>query len=79
MKRSALAPGRQPWDPANGLRLGLFVGALLGAVVVAVGYAHFSIVAAGAVIGGAVGFWSEKRKQQRDPSPEPSQDHTLDR
>lgn len=72
-----LAPGRQPWDPANGLRLGAFVGALLGGGVVAVGYTHFWIVAAGATIGGAVGYWSEKRKQ-RNPPQESLGDSSLD-
>lgn len=77
VRRSVLAPGRQPWGPADGLRVGVFVRALLGAGAVAVGYAHFWIVAAGATVGGAVGFWSEKRKQ-RDPSRGSCHDHSLD-
>ncbi|MGI9616482.1 MAG: hypothetical protein ACR2QO_26435 [Acidimicrobiales bacterium] len=66
-KRSGSAQRRQPWDPANGLRVGMFVGALVGTAVAALGFAHFWVVAACATIGGAVGFWSEKRKQRDRP------------
>ena len=66
-KRAPLPAGRQPWDPANGLRVGALVGALLGAAVTGlVGFLNFWAIAATAAIGGAVGYWSEKRRQ-RDP------------
>ena len=60
VKGSGVAPGRQPWDPANGLRIGMFAGAPVGTVVAALGSAHIWLVAACAALGSAVGFWSEK-------------------
>jgi hypothetical protein len=57
---------RPPWDPANGLRVGLLAGALVGAAVVALtGVTGFWLVVLTAVVGGTVGYWSEKRKQPR--------------
>ena len=70
-------PGRQPWDPANGLRVGVAVGALLGGAVVAVTGPHLSVVAAGAAVGGAIGLWSEKRKQRQPDGSGP--DRSADR
>ncbi|MDH3678868.1 MAG: hypothetical protein OEV40_02840 [Acidimicrobiia bacterium] len=59
-------PGREPWDPANGLRVGILAGGVVGAVVAVVsGVAHFWVVALGGVIGGGIGWWSERRKQPR--------------
>lgn len=64
-KRSPLPPGRQPWDPANGLRAGVLAGGLAGALLVAItGFFHFWVVALAGIAGGAIGFWSERRKQQ---------------
>ena len=58
----------EPWDPANGLRVGGLVGGLVGAAVIAfTGFTHFWVIAATGAIGGAIGFWSEKRKQRHDP------------
>lgn len=63
-KRRPPSPGRQPWDPANGLRVGILAGGFVGAGVIALtGIASFWIVAAFAAIGGAIGYWSEKRAQ----------------
>lgn len=64
-RRFLLRPGRQPWDPANGLRVGIMVGGLIGAAVIALtGLERFWILAATGTIGGAVGYCSEKRKQR---------------
>lgn len=63
-RSSRWASRRQPWDPANGLRVGVFVGALYGTGLVAVtGFSSFWLVAIAGGAGGAVGFWTEKAKQ----------------
>lgn len=65
MKRSAISPGRAPWDPVNGLRIGALTGGLIGAALIALsGVASFWIIACCGAIGGGVGYWSEKRKQR---------------
>jgi hypothetical protein len=54
-----LPPGRQPYDPLNGLRIGAFAGGILGAI--AAGVTRFVwFLPAGAVLGGAVGYLSER-------------------
>ncbi len=64
IKRPSLPPGRQPWDPANGVRVGVLIGGLFGAALVSLsGIWSFWIVAACGAIGGGIGYWSEKRKQ----------------
>lgn len=64
MDRHAPGEGRQPWDPANGLRVGLMIGALVGAgLVIVFGRSTIWLVALCAAIGGGLGYWSEKRKQ----------------
>ena len=70
MSPSSLPPERAPWDPANGLRIGAFVGGLIGAALIAVtGVTSPWIIAGCGVVGGGVGYWSEKRKQPpRDES-----------
>ena len=53
----------QPLDQVNGLRVGTVTGALVGATIVAAtGVVSFWIVAGLAVIGGVIGYWTEKRK-----------------
>lgn len=53
------------WDQAIGLRIGLAVGGLLGALIIALtGIVSFWILVFTAAIGGAIGFWSEKRKHR---------------
>jgi len=55
-----------PWDPLNGARVGAVVGALAGAALIALsGVASFWMIAGCGAIGGALGYWSEKRKQRR--------------
>ncbi len=66
-----LPAGRPPWDPLNGLRVGAFAGGAAGVVVTAAaGLSYIWAVLVGAAAGGAVGYWSEKRKQRTSPSPE---------
>lgn len=63
------SPGRTPWDPVNGMRVGAMVGGLVGALAMTItGLANLWIVIGGGVIGGAVGFWSEKRNQRNRPA-----------
>ena len=61
---SRLLPGRQPWDPANGLRIGVLTGALVGAGLAALtGFSSVWVVSVTGAAGGAIGFWTEKGKQ----------------
>lgn len=61
-QRPRLQPGRQPYDPLNGFRVGALTGALLGAVATAMtGTGTVWLVVVGAVIGGAIGFRTESR------------------
>lgn len=65
-RASALPPGRQPYDPANGLRVGGFTGGLTAAVVsVALSLPPVATVAAGTLIGAAAGYVTERRKLGR--------------
>lgn len=62
MMPGRLPLGRMPWDPVNGARVGAVVGALVGAALIALsGLASFWLVAACGVIGGAIGYRSERR------------------
>ena len=61
-----LPPGRMPWDPVNGARVGAVAGALVGAAFIALsGVANFWVIAGCGAIGAGLGYWSEKRKQRR--------------
>jgi hypothetical protein len=56
--------GHPPHDPLNGFRVGAFAGGimgLLGSWLVA--SPNFIALLVGAVVGGGVGYWTEKRKQ----------------
>ena len=58
-----LPAGHPPHDPLNGFRVGAFAGGimgLLGSWLVA--SPNFIALLAGAVVGGAVGYWTEKRR-----------------
>jgi hypothetical protein len=71
MARSSarLPPGHPPWDTINGFRVGGFAGALLGAIpAVIVGGLAVWLIPIGAVVGGAIGYWTERRKQRLPPS-----------
>jgi hypothetical protein len=56
-----LPPGRQPYDPLNGLRVGALAGGLVGAgVTAAAGAEYIWFIAIFAVVGGGVGMWSQR-------------------
>jgi hypothetical protein len=59
-------------DPINGLRVGALAGGLLGALITAMtSVTNAWLVMLIGVIGGAVGFWTEKNRQAVPPR-EPS-------
>lgn len=63
---SRYAPGRNPWDPINGFRVGALAGGIIGVLPVALlGGGYFWAVIAGAALGGVAGFWIEKRNAGR--------------
>lgn len=65
MAERRLPAGRAPHDTINGFRVGSMAGALCGGLVTAVvGVSLAWLIFAGAALGGAVGYWSEKRKQR---------------
>lgn len=60
-----LPPGRQPYDSLTGLRVGAVAGGLLGGLGgVAMGTPW--LLLAGAVIGAAVGYLTERRKVRNE-------------
>ena len=66
MTRGSLPPGRQWYDPLNGIRVGGLAGAIVGGVVTALlGIGYVWLVVAGAVAGGAAGFLWERRSLRR--------------
>lgn len=57
-------------DPVNGLRIGMLAGGLLGAlitVLTSVGYAWLVFVLG--LIGGVIGFWTERRRLDGEQGP----------
>ena len=56
-----LPPGHQPYDRLNGVRIGALAGGLVGALVGAVTHLPWLLVA-GAVVGGAAGFFVATRR-----------------
>ncbi len=60
-RRTRLPPGRQLYDPLNGLRVGVFAGVIVGGAVFALTGAVTALIG-GAVLGGAVGYVSERRR-----------------
>lgn len=62
-----LPPGRQLYDPLNGLRVGGLAGGLIGGIVTAAtSIALVWLVGAGAIVGGAFGYWYERRRLRRE-------------
>lgn len=63
--KDGLPPGRQPYDGLTGLRVGGIAGGLLGA---AVGFLLNTpwLLLAGAVIGAAVGYGTERQKVRNE-------------
>lgn len=63
--RRRFPPGRQPYDPLNGIRVGALAGAILGAIVtLLVDFGPWPLVG-GALGGGIVGFRFERRSSKR--------------
>jgi hypothetical protein len=63
-KSDSYRAGHPPHDPLNGFRVGAFAGGIMGIVgswVVA--SPNLIALLAGALVGGGVGYWTEKRKQ----------------
>ncbi len=59
-------PGRQPYDPINGMRVGALAGAVAGAIATAVlTPAAAWLIPVGAVLGGVVGYVRERRGLDR--------------
>jgi|COG998Drversion2_1049125.scaffolds.fasta_scaffold01557_3 hypothetical protein len=55
-------PGRQPYDPLNGFRVGALFGGIIGVLPAAILGPYTAVtMVGGAAIGGAVGYWWEKR------------------
>ena len=66
-KDTSLPSGRPPWDAWNGLRIGALAGGILGILIaVVMGATNFWIVIPAALGGGAIGYWSERRKRRRN-------------
>ena len=62
--------GWTPWDPVNGLRVGVLAGGLVGVAATALigGRAAWLILVGGA-LGGAVGYWTQTRRTPRRSGP----------
>ena len=61
---SRLPSGTSPWDVFSGIRVGVVAGGLTGAVLTLVaGWSAAWTVPAVAVLGGAVGYVTEKRRR----------------
>jgi uncharacterized membrane protein len=58
-------------DPVNGLRVGMLAGGLLGALVTVLTSVGFVwVVFVLGLIGGAIGFWTERRRwNEKERSP----------
>ena len=64
--RDRLPPGRQPYDPLNGLRVGALVGAFLGTAATAVSsVTSVWLVLVGAAIGGVIGYAVERQQSHQ--------------
>lgn len=66
-RRYSLPPGRQPYDPVNGFRVGGFAGGVSAALVFVAltGRLNIWVVLAGALIGGTIGYGRERRRIRR--------------
>jgi hypothetical protein len=61
-KTDRLPPGRQPYDPLNGMRVGALAGGIVGAVIAGLTDLGFWFVFLVAIVAAAVGYWTQKRK-----------------
>ncbi len=57
-----LPPGRQPYDPLNGLRIGALAGGIVGAVIAGLTGLGIWLVLVTAIVAAAFGYSSQKRK-----------------
>lgn len=62
----SLPPGSQPYDPANGLRIGGFAGGLAGAgLTVLLGPGAAWAIFVGAAVGAATGYGIARQRIER--------------
>ncbi|MDJ0498802.1 MAG: hypothetical protein QNJ89_13295 [Acidimicrobiia bacterium] len=61
-QQDKLPPGRQPYDPLNGLRIGALTGGIAGAIVAGLTGVGIWFVFLTAIVAAAVGYWTQKRK-----------------
>ncbi len=61
-QQDKLPPGRQPYDPLNGLRIGALTGGIAGAIVAGLTDIGIWFVFLTAIVAAAVGYWTQKRK-----------------
>ncbi|MDH3706920.1 MAG: hypothetical protein OES57_12695 [Acidimicrobiia bacterium] len=63
-RHDPLPPGKTPWDPVNGVRIGAIAGALVGGFVhLVLGITILAIIGL-AVIGGAIGYAVERPRRR---------------
>lgn len=60
-------PGRQPYDPLIGLRVGALAGGVLGAVGAVITQVEWLILIGG-IGGGTVGYLTERNRMRREIS-----------
>ena len=63
-----LPPGRQPYDPLNGLRIGALTGGIIGAVIAGLTNVGIWFVFLLAIVAAVTGYWTQKSKLARFPS-----------
>lgn len=62
--RAPLPPGKTPWDPVNGVRIGAIAGALVGGFVhLVLGVTILAIIGL-ALVGGAIGYAVERPRRR---------------
>lgn len=57
-----LPPGRQPYDPLNGLRVGALAGGIVGAIIAGLTDLGLWFVFLTAIVAATVGYVTQKRK-----------------
>jgi hypothetical protein len=61
-KADRLPPGRQPYDPLNGLRVGALAGGIVGAVIAGLTDLGLWFVFLTAIVAATVGYVTQRRK-----------------
>jgi hypothetical protein len=60
--------GRPPWDPVNGMRVGILAGGVVGVIITLITpVSGIWLTLVGGAVGGGLGYWSEKRRQSKGP------------